>query len=211
MGKQYGMKRIIALLAAGMLTLTACGSDDVGSLAGTDKGVLGDGAQEDSWSGGQEDAGSGEAETVRDDGYEKFIQLEIGMTESEVNAILGEPVEVDKAYYTYNVTVNGKDMELTVWISMVTGEVIHLQGDFDKSDYREAFADSNTNLSAVNRLESGELDSYEACAEAFKTPGYLIYVDDDGVKEYLWVNTKGGYMRVTFRSDGTVKTYSGFC
>lgn len=218
-------RRLLALFAAGMLALTACGSKEVdssngdrlfdsagqnnqsasGSGAQDDQSGLSSGAQDD----GQQDSGSGTA--VANDGYEKFLQLQIGMTESEVNAILGEPVNIDKAYYTYNVTVNGKDMDLTVWISTVTGQVIYLSGEFDGSDYRDAFVDSQTDLSAVDRLESGELDTYEACAEAFKTPGYLYSIDEDGETRYFWVNSNGGYIRVTFRPDGTVKTYSGFC
>ena len=220
------LRKMLALFAAGMLALTACGSKEVDSSAGDqgffdsvsrndqsgtetgtqdEPGGSGSGSQDDS----QQDSGSGDA--AANDGYEKFLQLQIGKTESEVNAILGEPVSIDKAYYTYNVTVNGKDMDLTVWISTVTGQVIYLTGEFDGSDYRDAFVDSRTDLSAVDRLESGELDTYEACAEAFKTPGYLYSIDEDGETRYFWVNSNGGYIRVTFRPDGTVKTYSGFC
>lgn len=225
-GYNCRLRKMMALFAAGMLALTACGSKEVDSSVGdqgffdsvsrndqsaTETGTQdepsgsGSGSQDDS----QQDSGSGDA--AANDGYEKFLQLQIGMTESEVNAILGEPVSIDKAYYTYNVTVNGKDMDLTVWISTVTGQVIYLAGEFDSSDYRDAFADSKTDLSAVDRLESGELDTYEACVEAFKTPGYLYSIDEDGETRYFWVNSNGGYIRVTFRSDGTVKTYSGFC
>ena len=216
MSKQCGIKKIAALLAAGTLVFTACGSKEEDSPSGGSQGLFGSEAQDDqSGLGGgtqddsQQDSGSGD--TAANDGYEKFLQLQIGMTESEVNAILGEPVNIDKAYYTYNVTVNGKDMDLTVWISTVTGQVVYLAGEFDGSDYRDAFVDSKTDLSAVDRLENGELDTYEACAEAFKTPGYLYSIDEDGETRYFWVNSNGGYIRVTFRSDGTVKTYAGFC
>lgn len=213
---------MLALFAAGMLALTACGSKEVDSSVG-DQGFFDSPSQngqsgtetstQDEPSGSQDDSqqDSGSGDAAANDGYEKFLQLQIGMTESEVNAILGEPVSIDKAYYTYNVTVNGKDMDLTVWISTVTGQVIYLAGEFDGSDYRDAFVDSRTDLSAVDRLESGELDTYEACAEAFKTPGYLYSIDEDGETRYFWVNSNGGYIRVTFRPDGTVKTYSGFC
>lgn len=213
---------MMALFAAGMLALTACGSKEVDSSVG-DQGFFDSTSQngqsgtetstQDEPSGSQDDSqqDSGSGDAAANDGYEKFLQLQIGMTESEVNAILGEPVNIDKAYYTYSVTVNGKDMDLTVWISTVTGQVIYLTGEFDGSDYRDAFVDSRTDLSAVDRLESGELDTYEACAEAFKTPGYLYSIDEDGETRYFWVNSNGGYIRVTFRPDGTVKTYSGFC
>lgn len=193
--------RMLALLAAGMLALTACGAKEEEASSGN-QGVVGSGTQDDE---------SADGEAVANDGYEKFMQLQIGMTESEVNAILGEPVNIDKAYYTYRVTVNGKDMDLTVWINTGTGLVTYLAGDFDGNDYRDAFADSETDLSGIDRLQSGELDTYEACAEAFKTPGYLISIDDDGVKRYMWVNSKGGYIRIKFRADGTVHSYSGLC
>lgn len=221
-GYNCRLRKMMALFAAGMLALTACGSKEVDSSVG-DQGFFDSTSQngqsgtetstQDEPSGSQDDSqqDSGSGDAAANDGYEKFLQLQIGMTESEVNAILGEPVNIDKAYYTYSVTVNGKDMDLTVWISTVTGQVIYLTGEFDGSDYRDAFVDSRTDLSAVDRLESGELDTYEACAEAFKTPGYLYSIDEDGETRYFWVNSNGGYIRVTFRPDGTVKTYSGFC
>lgn len=34
---------------------------------------------------------------------------------------------------------------------------------------------------------------------------------EDGETTYLWVNSEDGYLSVTFRADGTVKTYNGFC
>lgn len=220
---------MMALFAAGLLVMTACGTKEVDSSIG-DLDFSGSGTQGESSGGGslkdaqnsggddtQDSGQNGGGDDAQDDrsrvsdGYEKFLQLEIGMTESEVNAILGEPVNIDKAYYTYNVIVNGNDMDLTVWISTVTGQVIYITGEFDSDGYREAFADSKTDLSAVDRLESGELDTYEACAEAFKTPGYLYLIDEDGQTRYFWVDSNGGYIRVAFRADGTVKSYSGFC
>lgn len=150
-------------------------------------------------------------ENVKSDGYEKFSQLEIGMTESEVNAILGEPTSVDKAYYYYNITVNGEDFELTVWINTVTGLVTNIYGDFSASDYRAEFADSATDLSKASGLESGEINTYDDCVSAFKTSGYLTSIDEDGVKRYLWVDASEGYMNVTFKADGSVKTYNGYC
>ena len=150
-------------------------------------------------------------ETPKGDGYAKFSQLEMGMTESDVNGILGEPVRVDKAYYYYNVTVNGQDMEIEVWINTTSGLVIYKNGDFYKGEYRAEFADSATDFSTVDDLENGKLQTYEDCAAAFKTPGYVITDDEDGVKRYLWVDANDGYMCVTFKADGSVKTYSGFC
>ena len=150
-------------------------------------------------------------EAVKSDGYDKFSQLKIGMTESDVNAILGEPTHIDKAYYYYNIIVNGNDLEITVWINTVSGLVTYIHGDFDKSEYRAEFADNATDLSAADKLETGELDSYDACVTAFKSPGYLMNIDEDGEKTYFWVNSDDGYMRVSFRNDDSMKTYSGFC
>jgi hypothetical protein len=145
------------------------------------------------------------------DGYDKFSKLKIGMTKSEVNAILGEPARVDKAYYYYNIKVNGNDLELTVWIDSTSGKVTNLYGDFSSGEYRTEFADEKTDLSKAGDLDSGDLDTYDACKEAFKTPGYLIGIDEDGVEEYLWVNSDDGYMTVTFDSDGNVTMYNGLC
>lgn len=151
------------------------------------------------------------APIVKSDGFAKFDQLTIGMTEEEVNAIMGEPSKVDKAYYYYDITVNGQPMTVTVWINMGTGLVTYVQGDFYKGEYRAEFMDQATDLSAVDGLETEELNSYEDCAAAFQSPGIRIMEDEDGALTYLWVDQYDGYMSVTFRADGTVKTYSGVC
>lgn len=204
------MKKLVLLAFALVLALSlaACG-DNTGNRdsstnppASLNSGDIGDNSSTK-----QEES----KEMVVSDGYDKFSQLKIGMTESEVNSILGEPIKVDKAYYYYNVTVNGKDLELEIWINTASGQVTYISGDFDASEYRAEFADSATDLSKVNGLESGEIDTYDACISAFKTPGYLMNVDDQGVKQYLWVNANDGYMRVTFKADGSVKTYGGVC
>lgn len=192
--KRY-VKLCAALLAA--MLLTACGGNETSGEV-----VSGADAPAETTT---------QTENIKSDGYEKFSQLKIGMTESEVNAILGEPTKVDKADYTYTVTVNGKEMDLTVWISTVDGKVCYLYGDFCGNDYRAEFADSKTDLSAVDKLENDELKTYDDCVAAFKTPGYLSCVDDDDVKVYFWVDANDGYLRVTFKADGTVKSYNGFC
>lgn len=160
---------------------------------------------------GGADGSKTQSESVKSDGYDKFSQLKIGMTESEVNAILGSPTSVDKAYYYYNITVNGLDLELNVWINAVSGLVTTIYGDFSNDEYRAEFANSATDLSNVSDLESGKIATYDDCAAAFKTPGYLTYIDEDGEKHYLWVNSDNGYMTVTFKADGSVKKYNGFC
>lgn len=192
------MKRILAVFMIAMMALSAaaCSSEKSDGVAANGEA---DGNQETT------------STNVKSDGYEKFCQLKIGMTEAEVNAILGEPSRIDKAYYFYPVTVNGKEMELEVWINSGTGLVMYLRGDFATSDYLEEFADSKTDLSAVGDLENGTLATYDDCVDAFKTPGYVSRIEEDGTTEYFWVNADGGYLRVTFRADGTVKTYSGFC
>ena len=102
-------------------------------------------------------------------------------------------------------------MELTVWIDQTTGEVSNMYGDFMSADYRDAFIDKKTDLSEVKGLDSGDIDTYDACKETFKTPGYLVGIDEDGREKYLWVNSKGGYLTVSFDSDGNVRTYNGYC
>ena len=187
-------KRFVAVLLALLMVLAA--------------GACGKNENENPNGSGENDS---QNEAVKSDGYAKFSQLKIGMTESEVNAILGEPVRVDKAYYYYSITVNGQDMEIEVWISMVSDEVIYFNGDFYKSEYRSEFADRRTDLSAAGKLDSGELSTYEECVSAFKTSGYLITEDDKGEKRYLWVDIFDGELCVTFRADGSVKSYSGYC
>lgn len=152
-----------------------------------------------------------QAEPVKSDGYEKFSQIELGMTESEVNAILGEPTEVNKADYSYNVTVNGNDAKVTVWINTVSGVVVYKNGDFYGDEYFPEFADSATDFSAVGDLEDGVLNSYEDCAAAFKTPGYLTSINEDGVTSYLWVDSDYGHLSVTFKADGSVRSFNGYC
>lgn len=179
------------------------------SLAGCVRNDSGD--QDSTHVQGNSEESKTQSSAVKSDGYDKFSQLEIGMTESEVNAILGEPAKVDKAYYYYNITINGKDLELNVWIDATSGMVTNIYGDFIDEDYRAEFADSATDLSKAGNLDSGKIDSYDACKDAFKTPGYLISIDDDGEEIYLWVNSDGGYLTVTFDDDGSVKTYNGYC
>lgn len=118
---------------------------------------------------------------------------------------------MDKAYYYYNITVNGQDLEIEVWINMTTGLVTYINGDFYKDEYRAEFADSATDLSAADGLDSGKLATYEDCASAFKTPGYIITINENDVTRYLWVDSNNGYLCVTFKADGSVKSYVGFC
>ncbi|MGX8832823.1 hypothetical protein ACWG0P_01330 [Amedibacillus sp. YH-ame6] len=147
----------------------------------------------------------------KEDEYDKFSKLKIGMTEDEVNAILGEPVKVDKAYYYYDLMVNGSNVELQVWIDTGNGLVSYISGDFSRDECRARFADSATDLSTVENLESGQINSYEDCVSAFKTSGYLTNISDSGKKSYLWVDANGGYLRVSFKADGSVRSYSGVC
>lgn len=197
-------KRLFAMLLTMLMvvSLSACGKDE--SVAQESSKI----SSNDTLSTEETES---QSEAVKSDGYDKFSQLEIGMTESDVNAILGEPTKVDKAYYYYNITVNGQDLEIQVWINTTSGLVTYISGDFYESEYRAEFADSATDLSTVDDLDSGKLNTYEACASAFKTPGYLISIDEDGVKRYLWVDSNDGYLCVTFNADGSVKSYEGFC
>lgn len=148
---------------------------------------------------------------IKSDGYEKFCQLEISMTEIEVTDILGQPTRRDKTWCYYTVTVNGHDLDLTLCLDSGTGRLTYAGGNFSDSLYRAEFADSRTDLSAASKLENHQLTTYDDCAAAFKTPGYRIGMDQEGVKEYLWVDEGGGYMRIAFRSDGTVKSFRGIC
>ncbi len=150
-------------------------------------------------------------EAVKSDGYEKFSQIEMGMTEDQVNAILGEPSNIDKAYYYYNITVNGNEMEIQVWINTVSGLVTYKQGDFYSGDYRPEFADSATDFSTVNGLDDGTIATYDDCVSEFKTSGYVITEKEEGEKTYLWVDGTDGYLTVSFDADGNVKSYSGYC
>lgn len=209
---------VLMLAVVMLLTMAACGQSESGgsSQASSDSTASVSEPESQESSASSEDAASEpesepESAPVKSDGYEKFSQLEIGMTESEVNAILGEPTSVDKAYYYYNIMVSGQELEITVWISMVTEQVIYFNGDFYKDGYRDEFADSAVDFSGVDALDTGELDTYDACAAAFKTPGYLITMEEDGASRYMWVDSNDGELCVSFRADGTVKSYSGYC
>ena len=216
--KQKGWKGLLlaALLA---LCLGACGQKESGGESSSQASMEAPSAAESgegSDAAGPEESGPAEEEPAesgqaQNDGYEKFSQVEMGMTESQVQEILGEPTRIDKAYYYYNIMVNGQELEVTVWINLTSGLVTYKSGDFYKEGYRDAFADSATDFSAVDGLDSGELDTYEACAAAFKTPGYLIGLDESGEQRYLWVDSNDGNLSVSFRPDGTVKSYSGYC
>jgi len=219
-GIQTAMKKLLILMLALTLALSlaACGGNGNDSPNTDDNSNISGSGEADTTTATTNPSDEGSvtqqeapAENVKSDGYDKFIQLKIGMTESEVNAILGEPARVDKAYYYYNATVNGKDLELEVWINKESGLVTYLNGNFSGSDHRDEFADSATDLSKADGLDSGEISTYDDCVNAFKTPGFLMNIKEDGVISYLWVNTVGGYMRVTFKADGSVKSFNGFC
>ena len=196
--RKINMKKLLAsmLVLVLALSVSACGSNDESNKSSKDTNK-------------QEKKEA--TKKTKSDGYEKFTKLKIGMTQSEVNAILGEPTRVDKAYYYYTVSVNGKDLELEVWINTESGLVIYLSADIDEEEYRDEFVDSKTDLSGVEGLESGTINTYDACVSTFKTSGNLMNIDEDGNKQYFWINSQGGYMRVTFKADGSVKTYSGVC
>lgn len=214
---------ILMLAVIMMLPMAACGqSESGGSSQSSSAHAASVSEPEDQESSTASEDTAGEPEEsepenepesapVKSDGYEKFSQLEIGMTESDVNAILGEPTRVDKAYYYYNIMVSGQELEITVWINTVSGLVTYFNGDFYKDGYRDEFADSAVDFSGVDALDTGELDTYEACAAAFKTPGYLITMEEDGAARYMWVDSNDGELCVSFRADGTVKSYSGYC
>lgn len=216
--KQHTVKRTALLLALLLaLSLAACGGKDSAAPAGTDGAAAGTQAPQEGdapQAAPAEDAPA--ANDTANDGYEKFSRLAIGMTEDEVNAILGEPAKVDKAYYYYNIMVNGEELQIEVWINTVSGIVTYFNGDFYKDSVLAAFADAGTDLSKAGELKAGEddtgtLETYEACAQAFGTPGYLITADEDGTTRYLWADANEGHMCVTFRADGSIKSYQGFC
>lgn len=209
---KIGKNRLFAVLLTALMVLPAsgCGKEEKSSSESSSSESSSEiSADENNDSEKTESPANGEA--VKSDGYEKFSQLQIGMTESEVNEILGEPTKVDKAYYYYNITVNGQDMELTVWINTTSGLVTNIYGDFSADEYRAEFVDSETDLSAADDLDSGKIASYDDCVSAFKTQGYLIGIDEEGVKRYLWVDSNDGHICITFKPDGSVKTYVGYC
>lgn len=205
MKKMKNHVRLCALLLMFAMMLTACGSKK--GDAKTDAKNNTNASQDTK----NEDKDEPKKDAVKSDGYEKFSKVEIGMSEDEVNAILGEPTRIDKAYYYYTITVNGKDMEVEVWINTTTGKTTYKQGNFIGSEYRAEFADPATDLSKARDLEDETLKTYEDCAAAFKTPGYLTSTDEDGAKTFLWVTSNDGFLTVSFRADGTVKSYSGVC
>ena len=183
------------------LALVACGQGNNSNTSSNDSNS----SSSDSSAIAQEEP----EQTDLGDGYEKFTQLQIGMTESEVIAILGEPISVDYENYKFNVVVNGSDLVLTLWINEKTGLVTDISGDFGDREYRDAFANSSTDLSGAKGLESGEINTYDDCVRAFKTPGYLTSINVYDQTRYLWVNSDGGYLTVRFDEDGNVKSYIG--
>lgn len=216
MGSMQRKIKLPALLLALVLalSLTACGRQDDSVPTGADGSA--DSAQAAPESDVLQAAPEEEDASAALEGYIQFSRLTIGMIEDEVNAILGKPAKVDKAYYYYNIEVNGEELQVEVWINTVSGLVTYFNGDFYQDGIRAAFADEDTDLSKAGELKAGEgdtgtLETYEACVEAFGTPGYLITADEDGGTRYLWVDTNDGHLCVTFRADGSVKSYQGYC
>lgn len=197
-------KRLFALLLTLLMafSLAACGKEDNSSAPVSNGTETKESVSQDS---------EKNDEPIESDGYAKFSQLEIGMNENDVTAILGEPVKVDKAYHYYNIVVNGQDLEIQVWINTVSGLVTYFSGSFEEGEYRAEFADSETDLSAADQLDSGELSTYDECVSAFKTPGYLISLNEDNEARYLWVDSNDGHLCITFAADGRVKSYVGYC
>lgn len=210
MSKRKNKKIFVPLLALMIVLLTACGekSADVDNTVSGSSDSYTEAEGNDMQASEESDLQSG---VVESDGYAKFSQLEIGMTENDVREILGEPAKVDKAYYYYNITVNGQEMEIQVWINTVSGLVTYFGGNFEKDEYRAEFVDSKTDLSAADQLDSGELSTYDECVSAFKTSGFLISLNEDGEARYLWVDSNDGHLCITFNSEGNVKSYVGYC
>lgn len=210
MSKRKNKWILVPLLALMIVLLTACSEKnaDVDNTVSGSSDSYTETEGNDIQASEESDLQSG---VVESDGYAKFSQLEIGMTESDVREILGEPAEVDKAYHYYNIIVNGQEMEIQVWINTVSGLVTYFGGNFEKDEYRAEFVDSKTDLSAAEQLDSGELSTYDECVSAFKTSGYLISLNEDGEARYLWVDSNDGHLCITFSSDGNVKSYVGYC
>lgn len=203
------MKKILSAALVFVLAismLTACGGDDESKSSGN-------GSDNSTNSTASLGGDNTNPDNVKNDGYEKFSKLKIGMNKNEVNDILGEPVKeeigTENVCYYYKIRVNGKDMEVEVWISKGDRLVTYFGGDFFIEEYRAEFADSATDLSNANDLKSGKIATYDDCVSAFKTPGYLINIDEWGIKGYIWVNTDNEHVRITFSAGGKIKDYSG--
>ncbi len=197
-------KFLSALAAVVALSLTACSSSD--QTSETESSKTTDVSEE-------KQSNKNSDETVK--ALENLSQLEIGMSESDVNDLLGDPSEEgdhSASYYSnkYLLDINGNDCTLSVsfYLKDQLVDSFNVISSNDSS-FREAIMDEDTDLSSVDDVDSGDISTYDEVVKAFKTSGTVT--SDNGVKTtYLWVDSDGGYMSITFDEDGNVSSYSGF-
>ena len=153
--------------------------------------------------------------------YERFLEVDMGMTMEEVNAILGEPVETEEPdgqegarsnyEYGYMLGENFSTVcDIHVFFSGEDDTVAMKTYNLDTGiDY---FRDPEVDLSGYQKVKDEEVTTYDGCVDLFGSEGYLTACDLAGngdVLSYEWVDEKGGSVNVTFGPDGSVRSMSG--
>ena len=140
--------------------------------------------------------------------YQKFLDIKLGMTEDEVDAILGEPTEVTDDYHIYTMDVDGTDAEIKIMFDK-DGKVTSKNADIASSEYKEAFGDSNVNFTDAQKINDKEVTTYNEFVQLLGTDGMLYSENDNGYTSYFWLNNDGGIVRATFDSDGDMTIANG--
>ena len=148
------------------------------------------------------------------DEYQKFLDVQLGMTETEVEGILGTPDDKEDesggyVSYDYELVFDGEDADLEVHFNP-EGKVWNKTLDILGYDFKDIFGNGNVDLSGSQRIEDGEVTTYDEVVELYGDEGILITEDDAGsgpTYRYVWYDANGGSSDASFREDGSLTSF----
>ena len=144
----------------------------------------------------QNNEGNGTNQTARNELFDKFDQIEVGMTRAQVNEFLtvyneGEP----GASSTF------EDGNISIHFTSANDEVMSAR--ITLSATNEMFRDSRVDLSNgrdfTARINSDNPVTYDELVAAFGTDGICVAKDRNGCTSLRWASIDGSYMTASVR------------
>lgn len=134
-------------------------------------------------------------------------KISVDNTVEEVNKIIGvDGVLTDEKYNFYEYDL-GNDEKIT--LKFYSGSKSTIVADFDKND----IANKKVNLSNMTDLKSKVKSgiTYDEFKAIIGNVDGVLIEKSSSTNRYMWVSTKGGYLRASFRnSDNKCTIFSGF-